>query len=203
MDIKATDVKALRDATGAGMMDAKRALIDAEGNVDEAKKLLRERGMASAAKLAERVAEEGVVEAYMHQPDPDLPAKVGVMVELNCSTDFVAKTEGFRDLAREIALHIAAMNPTVVSRDDLPSAMIEAEREIIAKQAASAGKPENIIEKIVEGQLNNFFKIHCLLDQPYVRDDTRTIAQLLDTVAAEMKEPVRVRRFARYRVGAE
>lgn len=202
MEIKASDVKALRDATGAGMMDAKKALVDASGDVDEAKKLLRERGMASAAKLSERTAEEGVIESYLHRPDPTLPPKVGVLLELNCSTDFVAKTEGFRDLARALCMHVAAANPTVISREDLPAEMVDAEREIIAKQARESGKPDNIIEKIVEGRLNEFYKIHCLLDQAYVRDDSVTIGQMLDQAAGEMKEPVRVRRFARYRVGA-
>lgn len=202
MEIKASDVKALRDATGAGMMDAKKALQDTNGDIEEARKLLRERGMASAAKLSERAAEEGVVESYLHQPDPQLPAKVGVMVELNCSTDFVAKTEGFRDLARNLCLHVAAANPTVVSREELPQDMVDAEREIVAKQAKDSGKPDHIIEKIVEGRLADFYKIHCLLDQSYVRDDSVTIAQMLDAAAGEMKEPVRVRRFARFRVGA-
>lgn len=202
MEIKASDVKALRDATGAGMMDAKKALQDAGGDVDAAKKLLRERGMASAAKLSERMADEGVVESYLHQPDPTLPPKVGVLVELNCSTDFVAKTEGFRDLARALCLHIAAANPTVVSREELPAEMVDAEREIIAKQAKDSGKPDNIIEKIVEGRLAEFYKIHCLVDQVYVRDDSVTVGQMLDQAAGEMKEPVRVRRFARFRVGA-
>lgn len=202
MEIKATDVKALRDATGAGMMDAKKALQDAGGDVDAAKKLLRERGMASAAKLSERMADEGVVESYLHQPDPTLPPKVGVLVELNCSTDFVAKTEGFRDLARALCLHIAAANPTVVTREELPTEMVEGEREIIAKQARDSGKPDNIVEKIVEGRLAEFYKIHCLVDQVYVRDDSMTIGQMLDQAAGEMKEPVRVRRFARFRVGA-
>lgn len=202
MEIKASDVKALRDATGAGMMDAKKALQDAGGDVDAAKKLLRERGMASAAKLSERMADEGVVESYLHQPDPTLPPKVGVLVELNCSTDFVAKTEGFLDLARALCLHIAAANPTVVSREELPAEMVDAEREIIAKQAKDSGKPDNIIEKIVEGRLAEFYKIHCLVDQVYVRDDSVTVGQMLDQAAGEMKEPVRVRRFARFRVGA-
>lgn len=203
MEIKAADVKALRDVTGAGMMDAKRALIDADGNMEKAKDLLRERGMASAKKLSERSADEGIVEAYLHAPDPNLPAKVGVLVELNCSTDFVAKTEEFRDLAREIALHVAASRPTVVSRDDLPEDMVDRERDFVAEQAKKEGKPENLIEKIVEGRMKTFYAEHCLLDQPYVRDDKKTIAQLLDEAAASMKEPVRVRRFARFRVGAE
>lgn len=203
MEIKATDVKALRDATGAGMMDAKRALTEAGGDVERAKQLLREWGVTKAAKLSERSAEEGVVDAYLHAPDPNLPAKVGVLVELNCSTDFAAKTERFRDLAREIAMHIAAASPSVVSREQLPPEMVEAEREIIRKQAKTEGKPDNVVEKIVEGRLNAFFAIHCLLDQAWVRDEKRTIAQLLQEVSADVGEPVKVRRFARYRLGVD
>lgn len=203
MEIKATDVKALRDATGAGMMDAKRALADAGGDVEKAKVLLRERGAASAKKLSERTAEEGIIEAYLHQPDPSLPSKVGVLVELNCGTDFVAKTEQFRRLAREIALHVAAARPSYVSRDQVPAETIEREREIYATQARDQGKPAPVIERIVEGRMKDFYGEHVLLDQPYVRDDKRTISQLLDEAAAEMKEPIRVRRFARFRVGGE
>lgn len=201
MEIRSEDVKKLRDATGAGMMDCKKALQEAGGDVEEAKKLLREWGMTSAKKLSERVAGEGVIESYLHQPDPNLPPKLGVLVELNCSTDFVAKTERFRDLAREVAIHVAAASPSYVAREDLPQDMVDAEREIIRKQAE--GKPEHVIDKIVEGRLKDFYAIHCLLDQPYVRDDKQTVGQLLDSAAAEMKEPIRVRRFARFRVGAD
>lgn len=199
MQIRAADVKVLRDATGAGMMDAKRALQDAGGDIEKAKLLLRERGLASAKKLAQRSAEEGVVEAYLHAPDPQLPARVGVLVELNCATDFVGKTEQFRTLAREVALHISFARPTYLSRDEVPAEVVEREREIYAKQAE--GKPPQVVEKIVAGKLESFFADTCLLDQPYVRDDTKTIGRLLDEAAAEMKEPIRVRRFAYFRIG--
>lgn len=192
-------MKVLRDATGAGMMDAKRALQDAGGDIEKAKLLLRERGLASAKKLAQRSAEEGVVEAYLHAPDPQLPARVGVLVELNCATDFVGKTEQFRTLAREVALHISFARPTYLSRDEVPAEVVEREREIYAKQAE--GKPPQVVEKIVAGKLESFFADTCLLDQPYVRDDTKTIGRLLDEAAAEMKEPIRVRRFAYFRIG--
>lgn len=204
-EIKAADVKALRDATGAGMMDAKKALTEAGGDVDKAKQILREKGLASAKKLSERSAGEGVVETYLHQPDPTLPPKVGVMVELNCATDFVAKTDGFRSLARNVALHIAAARPEFLSREDVPVDQVEREKEIYKKEAEAAGKPAAAIEKIVEGKLRAFYEERVLLDQIYVRDEAGklTIAEMLDHAAAEMKEPIRVRRFARFRVGGE
>jgi len=200
-EIKPADVKRLRDETGAGMMDCKNALVEADGVVERAKQILRERGLATAKKLSERAAEEGVVGAYLHAPDPGMPPKVGVLVELNCSTDFVAKTPEFRQLARDVALHIAAARPSYVSREEVPGDVIEREREIYAKQAE--GKPAHVVEKIVEGKLKDFYAEHCLLDQPYVRDDKRTVGEMLDAAAAEMKEPIRVRRFARFRVGGE
>ena len=202
-DIKASDVKALRDATGAGMMDCKRALQEADGDVEKAKEILRLKGLAKSQKLSERSANEGVVEAYLHAPDPGMPPKVGVLVELNCSTDFVAKTEGFRKLARDIALHIAAARPDYLSRDDVPPETIERERSIAAEQAK--GKPDHIVEKIVEGRLNDWYSERVLLEQIHIRDDKgkETIQDMLDKVTAEVGEPVRIRRFARFRVGAE
>ncbi len=202
MEIKAADVKALRDATGAGMMDAKKALQDAGGDMEKAKDLVRERGLASSKKFATRGADEGLVEAYLHTPDPGMPAKLGVLVELNCATDFVAKTDRFRALAREIALHISFANPQFVGRDEVPEDLVEREKKIYRAQAPE-GKPENVIEKIVEGKLNAFFAENCLVDQPYIRDDKKTVGQLLDEASAELKEPVRVRRFARFRLGVD
>lgn len=203
MEIKAADVKALRDATGAGMMECKKALTEADGDVVKAKQILRERGLASAKKMSERAAGEGLIEAYLHQPDPSLPPKVGVLVELNCATDFVAKTEQFRRLARDVALHIAAAQPDYVSRDDVPAETVEREKEIAAKQAE--GKPPHVVEKIVEGKVREWFAERVLLDQIFVRDEARrtTIQDLLDQAAAEMKEPIRVRRFSRFRVGGD
>ena len=202
MDIKAEDVKKLREATGAGMMECKKALVESDGDFETAKEILRERGLASAKKMSERAAEEGVVEVYLHTPDVNLPPKVGVLVELNCATDFVAKTAPFRELAKEIALHIAAANPEVVAREDLPADAVDREREFVTKQAREEGKPENIIEKMVEGRMKSFYAERVLLEQPYVRDDSKTIAQMLDEASSTMKEPVKVRRFARFRVGA-
>lgn len=203
MEIKAADVKALRDATGAGMMECKKALQEAKGDVEEAKKLLRERGLASAKKMSERAAGEGLVEAYLHRPDPNLPPKIGALVELNCATDFVAKTDQFRRLARDVALHVAAAQPDYLSRDEVPASTVEREKEIAAKQAE--GKPPHVVEKIVEGKLKDWFAERVLLDQIFVRDEKGkiTIQDLLDQAAAEMKEPVRIRRFARFRVGGE
>ena len=201
MTIEPKEVKRLRDATGAGMMDCKRALLDTEGDFEKAKDLLRERGLAGAKKLATRGADEGVVEAYLHKPDPGMPAKLGVLVEVNCATDFVAKTERFQTLAREVALHISFAKPAYVAREEVPGDVIERETEIFRKQAE--GKPENVVAKIVEGKLNAFFADTCLLDQAYIRDDKKTIGQLLDEAAAELKEPVRVRRFSFFQVGVD
>lgn len=200
-DIKPTDVKKLRDETGAGMMDCKNALVETEGDFEKAKDLLRERGLASAKKFATRGADEGLIEAYLHKPDPGMPAKLGVLIELNCATDFVAKTERFQTLAREIALHISFARPLYVSRDEVPDDVIEREKKIFRTQAE--GKPEHVIEKMLEGKLNAFFGEICLLDQTYIRDDKKTIGLLLDEATAELKEPVRVRRFACFKVGVE
>jgi elongation factor Ts len=200
-DIKPADVKKLRDATGAGMMDCKKALVDTDGDFEKAKDLLRERGLAGAKKFATRGADEGVVEAYLHKPDPGMPAKLGVLVELNCATDFVAKTERFQTLAYEIALHISFHKPAYVSREEVPDDVIEREKKIFRTQAE--GKPEHVIDKMIEGKLNAFFSEICLVDQPYIRDDSKTIGQMLDEATSELKEPVRVRRFACFRVGVE
>lgn len=201
MEIKAADVKRLRDETGAGMMDAKRALGDAGGDFEAARRLLRERGAASARKLSTRSADEGVVDAYLHQPDPSMPPKVGVLVELNCATDFVAKTERFRALAREIGMHVAWARPVYGSRDEVPEDVIAREREIFAKQARDQGKPEKVIDRIVEGRMKDFFDGHVLLDQRDAREGTRTIGELLEAASAELGEPVRVRRFVRFQLG--
>lgn len=204
MAIDPKEVKRLRDATGAGMMDCKQALVETDGDFEKAKDILRERGLASAKKFATRGAEEGVVEAYLHKPDPGMPAKLGVLVEINCATDFVAKTERFQSLAREVALHISFADPAYVAREDFPGDVLEREKEIYRKQAE--GKPANVVDKIVEGKLSAFFAAipgGALLDQPFIRDDKKTVGQLLDEASAELKEPVRVRRFSRIRVGVD
>ena len=199
MEITAAQVKALRDATDAGMMDCKRALQDANGDIEAAKRLLRERGQASAGKRLGRATNEGIVEAYLHTPDPNLPPKLGVLVELNCETDFVAKTEQFRGLARNLALHIAAADPAYVSRDDVPADELDREREIYAKQAE--GKPAHIVDKIVEGKLKDYFKQVTLLDQDFVRDTSTSVGQMLDEASGTLGEKLVVRRFVRFRVG--
>jgi elongation factor Ts len=199
MEITSAQVKALRDATGAGMMDSKRALQQADGDFEEAKKILRETGKAGIAKRAGRSATEGVVEAYLHTPDPNLPAKLGVLVELDCETDFVAKTDEFRRLARDLALHISWAQPDYLSRDEVPAELVEREREIYAKQAE--GKPAQVVERIVEGKLNDFYKQVALLDQPFVRDNSQTVQELLDAYSSRVREKLVVRRFSRFKVG--
>jgi elongation factor Ts len=200
-EIRAQDVKGLRDATGAGMMDAKTALQEADGDLDAAKRILREKGLAYAAKRTGRVATEGIVYAYMHKPDPNYPPKLGVLLELNCETDFVAKTEDFERLAKDIAMHISFADPGYRARDEVPQSVIDEESAIYAKQAKDTGKPEQVIEKIVKGKLESFFKESCLLDQEWIQDKNKTIQQLLDEAKASMGENVTVGRFARIRVG--
>jgi elongation factor Ts len=199
MEITPAQVKALRDATGAGMMDCKQALQDADGDFERAKQILREAGKAGIEKRASRSTTQGVVDAYLHTPDPNLPPKLGVLVELDCETDFVAKTDQFQRLAHEIALHIAVADPAYLRREDVPDHVVEKEREIYATQAE--GKPPHIVEKIVEGKLNDFYKQVALLDQPYVRDDKKTIQDLLDDYSAQVREKLVLRRFARFKVG--
>jgi elongation factor Ts len=199
MEITAAQVKALRDETGAGMMDCKKALQDAGGDIDAARKLLRERGQASAGKKVGRTANEGIIESYLHTPDPNLPPKLGVMVELNCETDFVAKTEQFRGLARNIAMHIAAADPAYVTREEVPAEELDREREIYAKQAE--GKPAHIVDKIVEGKLKDYYKQIVLLDQEYIRDTSTTVQGMLDSMTGTLGEKLVIRRFVRYRVG--
>ncbi|HEX8135222.1 MAG TPA: translation elongation factor Ts [Actinomycetes bacterium] len=199
MEITAAQVKALRDATGAGMMDCKQALQDAGGDFERAKQLLREAGKAGVQKRAGRSATQGVVDAYLHTPDPNLPPKLGVLVELDCETDFVAKTDEFQRLAHEIALHIAVADPAYLRREDVPDNVVKQEREIYATQAE--GKPDHIVERIVEGKLKDFYKQVVLLDQPYIRDDKQTIQDLIDGYAAKVRERLVLRRFVRYKVG--
>ena len=199
MEITAAQVKALREATGAGMMDCKKALVEAGGDMDKARQLLREKGLADASKKQGRTANEGIVEAYLHTPDPNLPSKLGVLLELDCETDFVAKTEQFRRLARNIAMHIAAAAPVYVSRDEIPADELEREREIYAKQAE--GKPAHIVERIVDGKLKDYYKQVVLADQEYIRDPGVTIQQMLDEHSSKLGEKLAIRRFVRFRVG--
>ncbi|MEX0659680.1 MAG: translation elongation factor Ts [Egibacteraceae bacterium] len=202
-DFTAADVKKLRDATGAGMMDCKRALTDADGDFDKAAELVRERtGAKMEGRVGERTASEGLVHAYLHTPSPGLPAKQGVLLELNCETDFVAKGEAFRQLAHDVALHIAAMKPQVVSEDQVDQAVLDAERGFVERQAREEGKPDHIVEKIVEGKIKSFYKDKVLLNQPFVKDDSRTVADLLAEFQRTSGEKIEVGRFVRYQVGA-
>jgi elongation factor Ts len=201
-EITAADVKRLRDATGAGMMDCKRALNDAGGDFDKAALLVRERtGAKMSDRVGSRTASEGIVHAYLHAPTPGLPPKVGVLVELNCETDFVAKRDDFRALANDLALHIAAFRPKVVSREELEAEVVEAERDFATKKARDEGKPEHVLDRIVDGRLNSFFAEQVLLDQPFVKDDKRTVAQVIEEFQRTSGEKIAVGRFARFRVG--
>ena len=202
-DFTAADVKRLRDATGAGMMDCKRAMTDAEGDFDRAAELVRERtGAKMADRAGQRTASEGVVHSYLHTPTPGLPPKVGVLVELNCETDFVAKGKDFGQLANDLALHIAAMRPAVVREDDVDEAVLETEREFARKQALEEGKAEHIVEKIVDGKVKAFYKEKVLLNQPFVKDEARTVGELVDELQRTTGEKIVVARFARFQVGA-
>ena len=196
--ISAAQVKALRDATGAGMMDCKRALTEAGGDMERATELLRTWGMASAQKKAGRTASQGIIATYNH-----FNGQVAVIAEVNCETDFVANTDDFKTLASEIALHIASMAPRWVNREEVPEATLDVERRVAEQQAKESGKPENVVPKIVEGKLEAFFKDNVLLDQKYVRDDSKSVAQLIDEAAGKLGEKVAVRRFARFKVGEE
>jgi len=198
-DISADQVKELREMTGAGMMDCKRALQDAGGDLDKAVELLRQKGLASAAKRAGRAANQGLIESYIHFNNT-----VGVLVEVNCETDFVANTDDFRQLAKDVALHIASpAAPRFVSREEVPEEELDGERRMFEAQAKELGKPENVIPTIVEGKLKAFYEQTVLLDQVYVKDDSRTIQQLLDELGAKVGEKVAVRRFVRYKLGEE
>ena len=201
-EFTAADVKKLRDATGAGMMDCKKALTDADGDMDKAADLVRERtGAKMEGRVGERTATEGIVHAYLHNPTPGLPPKTGVLVEINCETDFVAKGDAFRQLANDIALHIAAMNPAVVREDEVDEALLEKERHFAEQQARAEGKPDNIIDKIVEGKVKAFYKEKVLLNQPFVKDDKQTIAGLLAEFQRVSGEKIEVSRFARFQIG--
>ena len=181
------------------MMDCKRALIESDGDTDRATEILREKGLASVAKRAGRSADQGLVDAYIHFNNT-----VGVLIEVNCETDFVANTDEFRQLVKDLALHIASPSaPQWLSRDDVPTAALEAEQRIAEAQAKEAGKPENVVPRIVEGKVEAFLKDNVLLDQPFVKDDSKTIQQYLDEVSAKTGEKVQVRRFARFKVGEE
>ena len=195
MEINAKMVGELRESTGAGLMDCKKALVESEGNVDKAVEILRKKGAATAAKKATREASEGLVNSYIH-----LGGKVGVLVEVNCESDFVAKTDDFKDFVRDIAMHVAATNPVCVSREEIDPEIIKKEREIAEGQAE--GKPPAAIEKIVEAKINKFLSESCLLEQAYVKNPDQTVQQVLTEKIATMGENMVIRRFARFQIGA-
>ena len=194
--ISAAMVKELRDKTGAGIMDCKTALTESDGNIEAAIDFLRKKGIATAKKRAGRVASEGTIQSYIH-----MGGKIGVMVEVSCETDFVAKNDDFREFAKNIAMHIAATNPVGITPEDVPEDIIEKEKEIYRAQALETGKPENILDKIAEGKLQKYFKENCLLQQPYVRDLDMTVEDLLNETIAKIGESISIRRFCRFQIG--
>ena len=196
MSISASLVKELRERTGAGMMDCKKALAETGGDIEKASDYLREKGLAAAAKKSGRIAAEGLVEAYIHGA-----GRIGVLVEVNCETDFVAKTDEFKNLARDIAMQIAAAKPEFVSREEVPADAIEKEREILRAQALNEGKPEKIVDKMVEGRIEKYYKEVCLLEQPFIKDSDITVKQLITNKIAKIGENINIRRFARYELG--
>jgi len=200
MAVSMETVKKLREMSGAGMMDCKNALEEAEGDLDRAFTILREKGIAKASKRAGRVTGQGVVEAYLHSTTPDYPPQVGVLVEVNCETDFVAKGADFRKLAKEIALQIAGFEPRWVSREEVPDEVLVAEREVYEAKARQDGKPEQVIARVVEGQIENFLKQNCLMEQPYFREPSHTVQQLIAEHISKLQENIAVRRFARFNI---
>lgn len=193
-EITAELVNNLRKKTNAGMMDCKKALTEAQGNIEEAETILRKKGIAKAAGKADREAKEGIISSYIH-----MAGRVGVLIEVNCETDFVAKNENFQAFVKDLTLHIAAANPSYLQREDVPESLLEKEREIAADQVK--GKPANVVDKIVEGKINKYFADNCLLEQPFIKDDKTVIRDLVKSKIAELGENIVVRRFTRYAVG--
>lgn len=199
-EITASAVKALREKTGAGMMDCKAALAEANGDENQAVEILRKKGMASAVKKSGRVASEGAVGSYIH-----MGGKVGVMVEVNCETDFVARGEEFQQLVKDVAMHIAAVDPKYLKRDEVPADVLDKEREILREQLKNdpknASKPEDVLNKIIEGRVGKYYEDNVLLDQPFVKDPSKTVGELVTEKVASIKENITVRRFTRYKMG--
>ncbi|SMB93985.1 translation elongation factor Ts (EF-Ts) [Desulfonispora thiosulfatigenes DSM 11270] len=196
MTISAAMVKELREKSGAGMMDCKKALIETNGDIEKAGEYLREKGLAAAAKKSGRIAAEGAVTSYIH-----MGGKIGVLLEVNCETDFVAKTEKFQDFTKNIAMQIAATKPEYIAKEEVPEEVITKEKEILKAQAINEGKNEKFVEKIVEGRVEKIYKDLCLLEQPYIKDTDKTIAQFLSTTVAEIGENIVLRRFVRFELG--
>lgn len=196
MAISAAQVKELREKTGAGMMDCKKVLTEADGDMEKAIELLREKGLSKAEKKADRVAAEGVVESYIHAG-----GRIGVLVEINCETDFVGKTDEFRSFAKDIAMQIAALNPRHVRREEISEEELGKERQVLRNQALQEGKPEHIVDKMVEGRLDKFFEQVCLLEQPFIKDSDKTVDELVKEKIAKIGENISIRRFVRYELG--
>jgi elongation factor Ts len=196
MSVTAAMVKELRERTAAGMLDCKKALEEANGDLDKASDILREKGLAAASKKAGRIATEGAVESYIHAG-----GKIGVLVEVNCETDFVGKTDKFREFVRDIAMQVAAANPLYIRREEVPIEDLEKEKEILRAQALNEGKPEKIIEKMVEGRISKFYEENCLMEQSYIKDPDKTIDQLLNEKVSQIGENITIRRFVRFELG--
>ncbi len=196
MEVNATVVKELREKTGAGIMDCKKALTETAGNLELAVDYLRKKGLAAAAKRADRIAADGAVGAYVHPG-----GKIGVLVELNCETDFVARTTEFQTLLKDIAMQVAAANPRFVRREDVSPAEFEKEKAIYRQQALESGKPEKVVDKIVEGKMERFYSEVCLLEQPFIKDPDRKVADIVNDAGARLRENIQIRRFARYNLG--
>ncbi len=200
MAVSTDQIRQLREMSGAGMMDCKRALEEAGGDIQKAFTILREKGIARAAKRADRATGQGVVESYLHATSPDFPPQLGVLIEVNCETDFVAKGPDFRKLAKELALQVAGFGARWVSRDDVPDEVLVAEREVYEARARQDGKPEQVIPRIVEGQIEDFLKHNCLMEQDYFREPGHTVQQLIAENISKLQENITVRRFARFNI---
>lgn len=196
MAVNAASVKELRERTGAGMLDCKKALEEANGDLTKAAEILREKGLSAAANKAGRIATEGVVESYIHAG-----GRIGVLVEVNCETDFVGKTDQFREFVKDVAMQIAAASPLYVRREEVPQEALDKEREILTAQALNEGKPANIVQKMVEGRLNKYYEEYCLMEQTFVKDPDKTISQLVNEKVATIGENITIRRFARFELG--
>ena len=198
MEISAEMVRKLREDTGAGMMECKSALVESGGDLEKARDVLRKKGLATAAKKAGRTASEGMIGSYIHPG-----AKVGVLVEVNCETDFVARTPEFQALVKDVSMHIAASSPLYVTKEEVPAAVLEREKEIYKAQAAAQGKPANVVDRIAEGKLKDYYSTFVLLEQSFVKDQAKTVGQLVQEKIALLKENIVIRRFARFKVGEE
>jgi len=198
MNISAAQVKELRDKTGAGMMECKKALAETDGDIRKAVDRLREQGILHSAKLGTRTATQGAIFSYVHPGE-----QLGVLVEINCETDFVARTDHFRALGKNIAMQIAASSPTYLSREEVPADILEHERAVNRAQAKAEGKPDKVLDRIIEGRMEKFYQENCLLDQAYIRDDSKTVKDLITETIARIRENIVVKRFTRFQVGAE